>query len=183
MFQRIRIVDVVKIIVFFGLCMVASFFMQEVFKQFISKDTSLKQNEINITEYPAVTICLKGNLSFEYGQDFIISLGNIKLKLGDDEYEVYDSEYEYYEDILVYSLQKIYSYMTGYPCYRVIQMGYKVIRSLPTYLYVNFFGNKTKGNLPDIEVYFTSVTNSDGIIFSEWMDGNELKFTFLKVSF
>ena len=186
MFNKIKIVDVIQIGVFLGLCIVATFFMQEVIKQFVSKDTSLKQSEINITQYPVVTICMKGNVSFEYGPDFIISLGDFKLQLGDDEYEVYDSEYDYYEDetsqSLVYSLQKIHSYITGYPCYRVMQTGYDLIRSGPAYLYVNFFGSNTKGNLPDIEVYFTSVKNSDGIIFSEWMDGNELKFTFLKVS-
>lgn len=120
---------------------------------------------------------------FHYGSDFSISLGDFNLTLADDEYKEYEMEYNYHlEDTnLTYSLQKIRSYYDTYPCYRVAQSGYKFITSVPTFLYVNFYGKSTYDKLPDIEVYFTSVKNSYGIIFFDWMDGDELKFTFSKV--
>ena len=35
--------------------------------------------------------------------------------------------------------------------------------------------------LPKIELFITSESNSDGVIFKEWMDGTELRFNFQKV--
>ena len=37
-------------------------------------------------------------------------------------------------------------------------------------------------DLPDLDFYITSEKNSNGIIFSEWIDGNEEKLSFEKVS-
>ena len=37
-------------------------------------------------------------------------------------------------------------------------------------------------DLPDLDFYLTSEKNSNGIIFSEWIDGNEEKLSFEKVS-
>ena len=143
----------------------------------------MKQSEVSITEYPTVTVCLKANVGFEYGSDFIISLRDLNLTLADDEYEEIEMEYDYLDDTtLKYRFQKIRSYyFPTNSCYRIVQSGYKIITSETTFLRINFFGKSTHDNLPDIEVYFTSVKNSDGIIFSEWMDGDELKFTFSKV--
>ena len=35
--------------------------------------------------------------------------------------------------------------------------------------------------LPKIELTVSSESNSDGVIFKEWMDGTELRFNFQKV--
>ena len=96
-----KFIDVFLCMSFLALSIVAIFFMKEVINQYASNDTGLKQSEINITQYPAVTICLKGNVTYDYGPDFTISLGDFKLKLGDDEYEVHDSEYDYYEKVAI----------------------------------------------------------------------------------
>ena len=181
--KKNTLIDLFQYLAILALGVVAIFFMKEVINQFASNHTGLKQSEVNITEYPIVTICLKGNVNFEYGSNFSIFLGDFNLTLADAEFEEYEMEYDYYEDtVLFYSLQKIYSYFNPkHACYRVTQSGYKVITSAPTFLSIVFHDKCTNDNLPDIEVYFTSLKNSDGIIFSEWMNGDELKFTFSRV--
>ena len=181
--KKKTLIDMFQYLAFLILGILAISFMREVLDQFTSHDTSLKQSEVTITEYPTVTVCLKGNVTFEYGSEFSISLGDFNLTLSDDEYEEYKMEYDYVEEdiTLVYTLQKIYSHIINYPCYRVIQSGYKIITGIPTFLSINFYDKNNQNKMPDIEVYFTSIKNSDGIIFSEWMDGDELKFTFPKV--
>ena len=54
-----RFIDVLLCMSFLALSIVAIFFMKEVINQYASNDTGLKQSEMNITQYPAVTICLK----------------------------------------------------------------------------------------------------------------------------
>ena len=181
--------EIIQVIFFIGLCVVSLFFMKEVIQQFISNDTSLKQKEVNITEYPTITICPKGpnNITYSYESDFTISLGGIQLKLGnesnEDNFDIFDIEYEYYDDTLTYQLQRVYSYEGGYFCYRINQTGYNFIRSDQVHIYVSFEHLLTLYELPDIDVYLTSYKNSDGVIFLEWMDGNELKFALKKVSY
>ena len=181
--RKCKFIEVLLYISFLVLSIQAIFFMRGVMDLYVSQDTSLKQSEINITNYPTVTVCLKANVGFEYGSDFSISLRDLNLTLADDEYEKHDLEYDYLDDItLKYRLQKIHSYyFPTNSCYKIVQSGYKIITSEITSLRINFYGKGTHDNLPDIKVYFTSVKNSDGIIFSEWMDGDELKFTFSKV--
>ena len=186
--HKCRPSELIQLIFFIGLCVVSLFFMKEVIQQFVSNDTSWKQKEVNITEYPTITICPKGpsNFTYSYKSDFTISLGEIQLKLGnqsnEDNFDIFDSEYEYYDDTLTYQLQRVYSYEGGYYCYKVNQTGYDTIRNLPVHLYVSFEEFLTFHELPDIDVYLTSYKNSDGVIFLEWMDGNELKFSLKKVS-
>ena len=182
--KKNTLIDLFQYLAILALGVVAIFFMKEVINQFASNHTGLKQSEVNITEYPIVTICLKGNINFEYGSNFSIFLGNFNLTLADAEFEDYEMEYDYLEDtILTYSLQKIYSYFNpSHACYRITQSGYKVITSAPSFLSIVFHDKSTNNDhLPDIEVYFTSLKNSDGIIFSEWMSGDELKFSFSRV--
>ena len=185
--QKCRPIEIIQLVFFIGLCVVSLFFMKEVIQQFISNDTSLKQKEVNITEYPTITICPKSqnNFTYSYESDFTISLGGMQLKLGnesnEDNFDIFDIEYEYYDDDLTYQLQRVYSYEGGYYCYKVNQTGYGTIRNLPVHLYVSFGEFLTFHELPDIDVYLTSFKNSDGVIFLEWMDGNELKFSLKKV--
>ena len=54
-----KFIDVLLCMSFLALSIVAIFFMKEVINQYASNDTGLKQSEMNITQYPAVTICLK----------------------------------------------------------------------------------------------------------------------------
>ena len=120
--------------------------MKEVIHQFISNDTSIKQKEIPIAEYPTITICPKGpnNITHHYESDFTISLGDMQLKLGnesdEDNFDIIDNEYayDYNDETLTYQLQRIYSIEGGYYCYRIKQTGYDLIRGVPTYLYVSF---------------------------------------------
>lgn len=180
--------ELIQLLFFVGLFAVSLLFMKEVIQQFISNDTSLKQKEVNITEYPTITICPKGpnNITYHYESDFTIYLGGMQLKLGnesnEDSFDIFDNEYEYYDDTLTYQLQRVYSYEGGYYCYKINQTGYDLIRGLATYLYVSFRESITYDELPDIEVYLTSYKNSDGVIFLEWMDGNELKLSLTKAN-
>ena len=50
-------------------------------------------------------------------------------------------------------------------------------------IYVKFDQSIPYEDLPNIEVFFTSEDNADGIIFKEWMEGIELTQDFDKVLF
>ena len=49
-------------------------------------------------------------------------------------------------------------------------------------IHVNFNATLHFESLPMIEMYLTSESNSNGVIFKEWMDGHELGFEFEKVT-
>ena len=76
--------------------------MKEVLDQFALKDTSLKNKEIPITDYPILTICFKPPFStgeFDYGNN--ISYNGFGLKLSKEqasEYETSIYEYDYSDE-------------------------------------------------------------------------------------
>ena len=47
--------------------------MKKVFDQFVSNDTSMKQSENPIEEYPVITICIKSEDDWSYEDEFMIS--------------------------------------------------------------------------------------------------------------
>ena len=148
--------------------------MKQVIEQFNSNDTSLKMSEVEITDFPTFTICLHHVLTtYQYNEDFTILYNNVNLSKSSD-FEVEYSEYEfyYYEDDEYVSfaykikLQEVYSYMQGLNCYKIQQIVDKDENTNPEKLmvisvefndtYVSF------EELPKIELFVTSESNSDG---------------------
>ena len=88
------------------------------------------------------------------------------------------------EEVLTNSTEQIYTYSSG-KCYK-IWINYDIskkdiARSLIT-ITLSFNESISFDDLPDLDFYITSEKNSNGIIFNEWIDGNEYKLSFEKVS-
>ena len=191
--MKLELEKLIKFCSFVCLCIIAIFFMKQVIEQFNSNDTSLKMSEVEITHFPTFTICLHHVLkTYRYNEDFTILYNNVNLSKSSD-FEVEYSEYEfyYYEDDEYVSfaykikLQEVYSYMQGSNCYKIKQVVDKDESINPEKLMVisvEFHDTHVSfEELPKIELFVTSKSNSDGVIFKEWMDGTELRFIFQKV--
>ena len=178
--KKLKIVDIFQYLFFLGLFVVSIIFMNEVILQYASGSTSLKQSEIQITESPTFTICfINENYSYEYGTNFTFEYDETKLNLiTQSEYDTFHTSIDSGDHIANIELQKVYSYFSS-PCYR-FKKSSKVI-SNTIEIKIEFDKHFLDFQLPNIEVYVTSESNSNGVIFKEWMDGNELKFEFKRV--
>ena len=171
--MKIQKEKIIQWICFLGLSSISILFMKEVFQQFNSNDTSLKMSEIDIKHYPTITACFKHpNKSYEYGTEVVISYNenelNKTVKSGEN------------EDVTV-NLQEIYSYFDGSFCYKIKHGSDEDFKSNAVIDIRITFVNLTEQELPKVEIFVTSESNSDGVIFKERMDGSELRFVFEKV--
>ena len=161
-------------------------FTKDVLKQFVSKDTGMKQKKEAMIEMPAITICLKDNKTYEYGTDLNISVNQAVLDISDKDSD-YNENLNYldYDDdtTSVVILEKIYSWIDENDCFKITRPNDQVFKTVPKQfdIRVKFNLSISEEDLPDIEVFFTSVENAYGIIFREWIDGIEMKQEFHKV--
>ena len=73
-----NLTTILKSIIFLVLFVISVFFMKEVWYQFRSKDTGMKQIEKPIFDFPTITICASHNTeNYLYGEDFNISYSDI----------------------------------------------------------------------------------------------------------
>ena len=78
-------------------------------------------------------------------------------------------------------LWKTFSYFSG-TCYKITStLKYLKDPMKPYSIYLDFNENILYEMLPSIDIYLTSEKNSHGIIYNEWIDGEELAFKFEKV--
>ena len=184
-------------LIFAVLCSGAGYMVVQVFQEFLSEASSFKQFEEPIAEFPTIVICTPKydhiydddyDIEFEIGIDFVwygyffcmfayLFFYHTVYYLG-----VYNS-FDEPEKVLPNAVEKIYTYYSGF-CYKL-----KINYTLPKMDTGNFLTCKLSFNksisyndLPDLEFYITSEKNSKGIIFNQWMDGQEEKFYFGKVS-
>ena len=86
---------ILKSIIFLVLFVISVFFMKEVWFQFRSKDTGMKQTEKPIFDFPTITICTSQNTeNYIYGEDFNISYSDIILTFPpkENEYDLHSSD-------------------------------------------------------------------------------------------
>ena len=119
------------------------------------------------------------------GIDLNVSIDSTLLALTDkDEFieNVVDTELQ--ENLGIIILEKSFSWMDNELCYKIIRPNDQEEESIPTVftVYVRFNESIQSKELPDIEVFFTTEDNSDGIMFKEWIDGVELRQHFEKVT-
>ena len=57
--KRLKARKIIQWVFLISLSILAMWFMKEVFIQFASNDTSMKQNEVELVENPTITICFK----------------------------------------------------------------------------------------------------------------------------
>ena len=185
-------------LIFAVLCSGAGYMVVQVFQEFLSEASSFKQFEEPIAEFPTIVICtpkydhiydddydIEFEIGIDFGMDIFFLLIYYLLFIYHTVYYlgVYNS-FDEPEKVLPNAVEKIYTYYSGF-CYK-LQINY----TLPKLDTGNFLTCKLSFNksisyndLPDLEFYITSEKNSKGIIFNQWMDGQEEKFYFGKVSF
>ena len=179
-----KIIKVVQLVFLLSLYIISMVSMKKVFDQFVSNDTSMKQSENPIEEYPTIMICIKSEYEFPYQDGFTISWDGLELHLGNetdlDEYDVFVNEIPNYdsEEPAKVMFQKIYSHLSGKPCYKIKEFAKERIKAEVKELEMNF----KFVPYPKVEMFLTSEKNSDGIIFAEWTDGQEKKLEFQQVT-
>ena len=80
-------------------------------------------------------------------------------------------------------LEKISCWVDDQICFKITRPKDQSYQEIPTWFDFKVEFNETipENDLPDIEVFFTSVENAYGVIFKDWVDGIELKQEFKKV--
>ena len=97
----------------------------------------------------------------------------IKLDLGEN--DINDNK----ETIM--HLWKTYTLFSG-TCYKITStLKYLKDPMKPYRIYIDFNKNLLYERSPSIDIYLTSEKNSHGIIYNEWVDGEELALKFGKV--
>ena len=99
-------------------------------------------------------------------------------------YDIRDDDNEPPEEVLTNSTENIYTYTSG-KCYKIwinYNISKKDIGRTLISITLSFNESISFDERPDLDIYITSEKNFNGIIFNEWMDGNEYKLSFEKVS-
>ena len=185
-FGQIGMIDFIQWIFLIGLSIQALIFMREVLIEYASNYTSMKQIEVDLLEFPAITICFKDKIDYNYGIDLNVSVYDTMLDLSDTDTDYnenliyFDYDYELASFLV---LEKISCWVDDQICFKITRPNDQVNQEIPTWFDFKVEFNETipENELPDIEVFFTSVENAYGVIFKDWVDGIELKQEFKKV--
>ena len=185
-FRQIGMIDFIQWIFLIGLSIQALIFMREVLIEYASNYTSMKQIEVDLLEFPAITICFNDKINYDYGIDLNISVYDTILDLSDTDSDYnenliyFDYDYELASFLV---LEKISCWVDDQICFKITRPKDQSYQEIPTWFDFKVEFNETipENDLPDIEVFFTSVENAYGVIFKDWVDGIELKQEFKKV--
>ena len=171
---------ILKSIIFLVLFVISVFFMKEVWYQFRSKDTGMKQIEKPIFDFPTITICTSHNTeNYRYGEDFNISYSDIILTFPpEDEHDLRSISSN---DSSIIEYQRVRTKVEEDLCFRLIKSVSRRINYEFHSIKLHFHPSKSIEELPKVKLFFTSKINSEGIIFQEFWDGYELKKLFDKV--
>ena len=179
-------IDFIQWIFLIGLSIQALIFMREVLIEYASNYTSMKQIEVDLLEFPAITICFNDKINYDYGIDLNISVYDTILDLSDTDTDYNENllyfDYDY-EIASILVLEKISCWVDDQICFKITRPNDQSYQEIPTWFDFKVEFNETipENDLPDIEVFFTSVENAYGVIFKDWVDGIELKQEFKKV--
>ena len=175
-----NLTTILKSIIFLVLFVISVFFMKEVWYQFRSKDTGMKQIEKPIFDFPTITICASHNTeNYLYGEDFNISYSDIILTFPpkENEYDLHSSD----KDGSLIEYQRVRTKVEEDMCFRLMKSNSRRINFEFHSVKLHFHSSKSIDELPKLKLFFTSEMNSEGIIFQEFWDGFELKKIFDKV--
>ena len=184
-----RLLFVLQRLCYLALFIIAILFTKDVLIQFTAHDTSLKQKEIPITEYPTFTICLNhpSGITYSYGTDFNISFDSYTFAhkhITSHEVITFEHDYEYGDENyrLKFKTQKAYSLFKN-NCFKLKQINLGGSLELQDGFSIKLSFDETfiMEYLPNIKIYITSEENSYGIIFADWRDGDVLEFGFDRV--
>ena len=138
-----------------------------------AKENNQKNNNNRKLKKPEKYFEPKPNYVYEFGTHYKIRYNSYDLNIGKNELE--NSE--------VVMLDKIVTGFSGI-CTKISAI-HKVDPKILTQLEVEFKKKFTqsKKDLPTLQVYITSEANSYGILFNEWLDGEEFLLTFKWVQY
>ena len=151
-------------LIFVITCFGGIYMLVKAFHQFFSETSNFRQFEEPISELPTFVICTSGtvwNYEIKFGISFDID-GDFHTDFDNHGFES--------------NTQKIYSYFSGI-CYQISFLKTEEIRK-ETLTSIDLFFNKSISfdELPDLNFYMTSEKNANGIVFNDWMDGEEFTF-------
>ena len=158
----------------FYMCLLGGslYFMWDVFKKYKSRDTSLKQYQEHLQEYPTIVMCFKTSKIIEYDMDFNISiilpnLSYLKLDIGANHTQ-YDGD--------EVKLEKFLTPATGI-CYKITKTTNAAYIN-QTYFSVEIFFNNSlsRNDLPITKFFITTERNSYGIAIFQWYEGEVLTY-------
>ena len=195
---------------YFGIGSIAILFVYKGgdIEQFQSKATNFKIKQVPYTKRPVITVCpghwpdipyyADEKYRYKYSSDFNISIGSIIANLGhnsikcsdfgepDGSFYTYD-DCDYVDDsgedsIISFVLEEVYSVSHGL-CYNIVHDPDKIYDwKIPIQILLIYNDLIPSEKLPEaMNVLITSDGNSHGIIFSTWMEGNELQKRILRV--
>ena len=178
-------------IIFLGLWIISFLFMWEVLQKFNTKDTSFKQYEKPITEFPTITLCTPKESDYDYYSDYNYDYENgeetkINIKISSNLFTINFTDLNEGENTkedtnTTIILHKMETFFSG-TCYKItIFTPNKILEDEILEMEYNFNSSSTIDDLSFIDLYITSKQNSDGIMYNEWKDGNELSFKIDKV--
>ena len=158
----------------FYMCLLGGslYFMWDVFKKYKSRDTSLKQYQEHLQEYPTIIMCFKTSKMLEYDMDFNISiilpnLTYLKLDIGANHTQ-YDGD--------VLKLEKFLTPSTGI-CYKITKSTSAPFINQTYFSMEIFFNNSlSKNDLPTTKFFITTERNSYGIANFQWIEGEVLTY-------
>ena len=180
--NKSRMLFTFRIIAILILCAFSVYILQEVFKQFFSESSTFKQTEKPIEEFPTITICTP-NSKLKYGVDLNITIGLHGYEFQIQERGNIISLSEDAEDIIV-TLEQFNNYVISGSCYKInrsITEAFKTLNDGYTTIRLSFNKSIPYDNLPDTEFFLTSEQNFPGVLYYEWMDGEELHLHIPKV--
>lgn len=150
---------------YIGLWVLSIFVVKEVWDQWLTKETGIKQYEIPTRESPTITICFKNRteslFALEIGFAILVesSDGWTELQIGVNDISG--------KDVSMMVLTTWYAHI----CVKITQPESEENRMLSGALQIWYNETMTQGRNLEFEVTFTSEINSYGIIWNDWIYG------------
>ena len=181
-----------KTLAFCGLLVGVVFFVQDVWNEYSAKVTSVKQysewQDKQKIASPTITFCFNPPIKMSSLNKYNVNLPeylgyeSIITNLTLFEEGIYKKDRDFRiipmngnfepiaDDQIV--VEEMFTIWNG-RCYKIRP---KFTMIILDYFVVNITMNDSKDNV-DVEWYFTSESNSYGVIFDEWMDGTPLRYS------
>ena len=173
-------------------------------EQFQSKATNFKIKQVPYTKRPVITLCprhwpgiLYKKRNYKYSIDFNISIGSLIANLGanyikcsdfgdpnGNDYTYDDCDYVDNSDqdsFISFDLKEVWSPSYGL-CYSIFHDPDTIYDwRIPIQILLIYNDSIPSEKTGNIAVFITSDGNYHGVIYGNWMEGNELHKRFLRV--
>ena len=170
MLAKVNLFKAIEWGVYVGLWAISFFVVKEVWDQWLTKETGIKQSEDKIEEPPTTTICFKNRteswfvLHLNGDLKFLIDNGNGLTELNEGANEIVQRKV---------SLVTLFTWWAGI-CYKIAIDDLDNDMPIGGSIKIWYNDSVTQGRSVEFEIHFTSEINSYGIITNNWMYGDHL---------